>query len=201
MQALKEKKKTNRRQLARVHDEEKVTYEANVILKWGSEQKSEYTKEDDDDETIEYVDTDEKEEKKDDDDNKSIEFEQTNDEETDDEFVHVLTPILETPLAAPVTTLLPPPSLSTISPVILQTTTPIPTPQITTEAPILTNAVLEFDARTTVQLRVAKLEKDMSELKKIDHSTKAIASLKSKVPRVIDNYLGSKISDALQKEL
>ncbi|GJU86325.1 hypothetical protein Tco_1293871 [Tanacetum coccineum] len=36
-----------------VPDEEKVTSEANVILEWGSEQESEYSKEEDDDETIE----------------------------------------------------------------------------------------------------------------------------------------------------
>ncbi|GJW93735.1 hypothetical protein Tco_0173407 [Tanacetum coccineum] len=55
-----------------VLDEEKVTSEANVILEWGSKQESEYSKEGDDDEMIEWVDTYEEEEKKDDDDDKSI---------------------------------------------------------------------------------------------------------------------------------
>ncbi|GJU86326.1 hypothetical protein Tco_1293872 [Tanacetum coccineum] len=59
----------------------------------------------------------------------------------------VLTPIPETPSVAPATTLLPPPSVSTIPP-----------------------------------LRVAKLEKDVSELKKIDHFAEALATLKSQVP-------------------
>ncbi|GJR91135.1 hypothetical protein Tco_0215146 [Tanacetum coccineum] len=84
-----------------IPDEEKVTFEANVILEWGSEQESEYIEEDDDDEKIEWVDTDEEEEKNDDDDDKSIDLKKTydefvhseehaqdNDEETDDEFVH-----------------------------------------------------------------------------------------------------------------
>ncbi|GJS45369.1 hypothetical protein Tco_0595490 [Tanacetum coccineum] len=35
-----------------------------------------------------------------------------------------------------------------------------------------------------VQLRVAKLEKNVSELKKIDHSAKALAALKSQVPMI-----------------
>nr|GFB42638.1 hypothetical protein [Tanacetum cinerariifolium] len=48
-----------------VPDGENVTFEVNVILEWGSEQKK----------------------KKDDDDNKSINLEQTDDEETNDEFV------------------------------------------------------------------------------------------------------------------
>ncbi|GJX70953.1 hypothetical protein Tco_0308124 [Tanacetum coccineum] len=43
------------------------------------------------------------------------------------------------------------------------------------------------------QLRVAKLEKDVFELKKIDYSAEALASLKSQVPTVVDNYPGSKI--------
>ncbi|GKC63628.1 hypothetical protein Tco_1096226 [Tanacetum coccineum] len=286
-----------------VPDEEKVTSEGNVILEWGSKQESEYYEEEDDDETIEWVDMDKEEEKKDDNDDKSIDLEQTDDEETDDEFMHgeehvqdddeetddefvhgdeqvnddedeemtnaeveesgngdeeitdaakvdagkteqvkddakkaelpptssslsvslgfgdqflklssdtslivsvnfepsVLTPIPET--VAPTTTLLPPPSVSTIPPVLLQTTTPIPSPPITTEAPTITTAVPESDALTAVQLRVAKLEKDVSELKKIDHFAEALASLKSQVPTVVENYLGSKIGDDLQKVL
>ncbi|GKB62621.1 hypothetical protein Tco_0918807 [Tanacetum coccineum] len=73
-----------------VLDKEKVTSKAksNVILDWGSEQESEYSKEGDDDENIKWVDTDEEEEKNDDDDDKSINLEKTGDEETNDEFVH-----------------------------------------------------------------------------------------------------------------
>ncbi|GKG60645.1 hypothetical protein Tco_0614207, partial [Tanacetum coccineum] len=52
-------------------------------------------------------------------------------------------------------------------------------------------------ALTDVQLRVTKLEKDMFELKKIDHSAEALATLKSQVPIVVEHYLGSKMSDDL----
>ncbi|GKC92937.1 hypothetical protein Tco_1158379, partial [Tanacetum coccineum] len=86
----------------------------------------------------------------------------------------VLTPIPETPSLAPTTTLLPPSSVSTIPPVPHQTIAPIPTPPITTDAPTITTDVLESDSLSVVQLRVAKLEKDVSELKKIDHSPKAL---------------------------
>ncbi|GJX04420.1 hypothetical protein Tco_0190336 [Tanacetum coccineum] len=48
-------------------------------------------------------------------------------------------------------------------------------------------------------LRVSKLENDVSKLNKIDHSAKALATLKSQVPTVIEQYLGSKIGDDLQK--
>ncbi|GJX28222.1 hypothetical protein Tco_0236301 [Tanacetum coccineum] len=90
----------------------------------------------------------------------------------------VLTPLQETPLVAPVTSL-PPPSVSTIPPVLLETTSPIPTPPITTETPTITTIVPESNALIAIQLRVEKLENDVSELKKIDHSTEALAALKS----------------------
>ncbi|GJV72265.1 hypothetical protein Tco_1492260 [Tanacetum coccineum] len=100
---------------------------------------------------------------------------------------------------APITTL-PPPSVSTIPPLPLQqTTAPIPPPPITTDALTITTAVPESNALPVVQLRVEKLEKDVSKLKKIDHSTKALATLKSQVPTVVEQYLGSKIDDDLQK--
>ncbi|GKG54819.1 hypothetical protein Tco_0562806, partial [Tanacetum coccineum] len=82
-----------------------------------------------------------------------------------------------------------------------QTTTPIPTPSITTEAPTITTAIHEFDALTVVQLRVAKLEKNVSKLKNIDHFPEALTSLKSQVPMIVEHYLGSKIDDDIQKVL
>ncbi|GJW68827.1 hypothetical protein Tco_0123251, partial [Tanacetum coccineum] len=281
----------------------------------GSEQESEYSEEDqrDDDETIEWVDTNEEKEKKDDDDDKIIDLEQTGDEEIDDEFVHgeehmtnaeveesgngdeenidaaktdagnteevkddakkaelpptssslsvssgfgdqflklssdtsligaikdttdaeinslldikiqsevshiqspsvliipvsviskpfVLTPIPETPLVAPVTTLLTPSFVSTIPPVPHQSTTPIPTQPITTDAPTITIVVPESNTLTNVQLRVTKLEKDVFELKKMDHFAEALATLKSQVPIFVEHYLGSKIGNDLQKK-
>ncbi|GJX41342.1 hypothetical protein Tco_0256332 [Tanacetum coccineum] len=103
----------------------------------------------------------------------------------------VLTPVQETSLVAPITTL-PLPSVSTTPLVSQQTTTPITSPPITTDAPIITSVVLESDALSIVQLRVAKLEMFVSELKKIDHSAKAFATLKSQVPTVVDNILDLK---------
>ncbi|GKB91471.1 hypothetical protein Tco_0963743, partial [Tanacetum coccineum] len=67
----------------------------------------------------------------------------------------------------------------------------------TTDAEI--NSLLDIKIQS--ELRVAKLEKDVFELKKIDHSTKALATIKSHVPTVVDNYLRSKFGDVLQKEL
>ncbi|GJV29692.1 hypothetical protein Tco_1386140 [Tanacetum coccineum] len=103
----------------------------------------------------------------------------------------VLTPVQESPLIATVTSL-PPPSISTTPPIPQQTTTPIPTPPTITDAQIITTVVSKSDALSVVQLRVAKLEKDMYELKKIDLSTEALVALKTQVRSVVDNYLGSK---------
>nr|GEV27893.1 retrovirus-related Pol polyprotein from transposon TNT 1-94 [Tanacetum cinerariifolium] len=113
----------------------------------------------------------------------------------------VLIPIPKSPSVALVTSL-PPPSVSTRPPVSLQqTTTPIPTPPIITDAPTITTVVPEPNALADVQLRVEKLEKDVSKLKNIDHSAEALATLKSQVQTVIEHYLGSKIGDDLQKVL
>nr|GEV28246.1 hypothetical protein [Tanacetum cinerariifolium] len=48
---------------------------------------------------------------------------------------------------------------------------------------------------------VSIIPHDVPELKKIDHSTEALATLKTQVPMTIDNYLGSKLGDAFQKVL
>ncbi|GJZ97597.1 hypothetical protein Tco_0670050 [Tanacetum coccineum] len=112
----------------------------------------------------------------------------------------VLTPVQESSSIA-TTTNQPPPSVSTTPSVPQQTTTPIPTPTITTDALTVTTAVLEFEALFVVQLRVAKLEKDVFDLNKIDLLAEALIALKTQVPSVVDNYLGSKVGDVFQKEL
>ncbi|GJX12598.1 hypothetical protein Tco_0204356 [Tanacetum coccineum] len=85
---------------------------------------------------------------------------------------------------------------------VLQQTTPIPTttttPPIITEAPAIIPEITPFIA---LQLRVAKLEQDMSEVKKFDHSADVLASIQSQVPPVVDKYLGTKLDDALLKTL
>ncbi|GJU99218.1 hypothetical protein Tco_1328489 [Tanacetum coccineum] len=53
---------------------------------------------------------------------------------------------------------------------------------------------------TTPFLRVAKLEKYVFDLKKIDFFAKDLATLKTQVPSVIDNYLGSKQIHELPKK-
>ncbi|GKB93032.1 hypothetical protein Tco_0979169 [Tanacetum coccineum] len=77
----------------------------------------------------------------------------------------------------------------------------VTTPPITTEATSITTTLPEITPFIALQLRVAKLEQDMSEVKKTDHSAAALASIKSQVPTVVDKYLGTKLDDALLKIL
>ncbi|GKG64948.1 hypothetical protein Tco_0667580, partial [Tanacetum coccineum] len=50
----------------------------------------------------------------------------------------------------------------------MQQTTPIPTPPITTEVPSIITNLPEITTLTAIQLRVANLEQDVSELKQSD---------------------------------
>ncbi|GJX09790.1 hypothetical protein Tco_0199649 [Tanacetum coccineum] len=110
----------------------------------------------------------------------------------------VLTPIPETPLVAPATTLLPPSSVVTMSPVLLQTKTPIPTPPITTEASPVTT--IPYPLPAIIQ-RLFVLEKDVQDLKEVNNTTIIRASLRSEIPLAVNAYLGSSLGDALQKVL
>ncbi|GKB94780.1 hypothetical protein Tco_0980917 [Tanacetum coccineum] len=57
------------------------------------------------------------------------------------------------------------------------------------------------DESGETKLRVARLEQEMSEVKKTDHSADVLASIKSQVPTAVDNYLGTKLDDALLKSV
>ncbi|GJS38054.1 hypothetical protein Tco_0536436 [Tanacetum coccineum] len=112
-----------------------------------------------------------------------------------------LPPIPKIVTKTPVSTAVPSPQVTPIFSSIQQTPTPIPTPPIIIDAPTVTTTVPESNALTAVELRVAKLEKDVSELKTIDHSSEALAVLQSYVPTVVNSYLDTKVEDVFQKEL
>ncbi|GJW34978.1 hypothetical protein Tco_0057898 [Tanacetum coccineum] len=59
---------------------------------------------------------------------------------------------------------------------------------------------MKFNSFIALQLRVARLEQEMSEVKKTDHSADVLASIRSQVPTAVNNYLGTKLDDALLKE-
>ncbi|GJY61666.1 hypothetical protein Tco_0462323, partial [Tanacetum coccineum] len=72
--------------------------------------------------------------------------------------------------------------------------TPLP---INIEATTIITSLLEITPFITLQLRVARLEQEMSEVKKTDHQANVLASIKSQVPTAVDKYLGTKLDDAL----
>ncbi|GJR32936.1 hypothetical protein Tco_1109168 [Tanacetum coccineum] len=74
-------------------------------------------------------------------------------------------------------------------------------PPINTEATTITTSLPEITPFIALQLRVARLEQEMSEVKKTDHSADVLASIKSQVPTVVDKYLGTKLDDALLRSL
>ncbi|GKF30542.1 hypothetical protein Tco_0100340, partial [Tanacetum coccineum] len=74
-------------------------------------------------------------------------------------------------------------------------------PPINTEATIITTSLLEITPFIALQLRVARLEQEISKVKKTDHSADVLASIRSQVPTAVDNYLGTKLDDALLKVL
>ncbi|GKE43807.1 hypothetical protein Tco_1471091, partial [Tanacetum coccineum] len=108
----------------------------------------------------------------------------------------VLSPIPEIPTVTLATTLSPPSFVTTITPVLQQTITPIPTLPITTVAPVATTVPNPLPA---IAQRVYVLEKDVQELKQVDHSAKILAPIKSQIPSAVNKYLGSSLRDALQK--
>ncbi|GKE56900.1 hypothetical protein Tco_1496085, partial [Tanacetum coccineum] len=112
-----------------------------------------------------------------------------------------LPPIPEIVTKTPVSTAVPSPQVTPIISSVQQTPTPIPTQPITTDAPTITIVIPESDALSVVELRVAKLEKDVSEVKTVDHSSKALVVLQSQVLIVVDSYLDTKVRNVFQKEL
>ncbi|GKE30233.1 hypothetical protein Tco_1445617 [Tanacetum coccineum] len=91
---------------------------------------------------------------------------------------------------------------TTISPFIPQTqqSTPIPTPT-TSKTTTSTPAVPESKTFTAIHLRVSDLEKEVKELKNVDHSIALLATIKYEVPTAIKEYLGTNLGDTLHKVL
>ncbi|GJV00228.1 hypothetical protein Tco_1329498 [Tanacetum coccineum] len=56
------------------------------------------------------------------------------------------------------------------------------------------------EALTATLKRVSTLEKDVKELKQVDHSEVILESIKSLVPPAVNEYLGSGLGDSLQKK-
>nr|GEV22565.1 hypothetical protein [Tanacetum cinerariifolium] len=90
-----------------------------------------------------------------------------------------LPPIQEIIIETLVSTAVPSPQVAPIFSSIQQTPTPTPTQPIKTNALTITTIVPKSDALSAVELRVAKLEKDMFELKIVDHSSEVLIVLQN----------------------
>ncbi|GJX35854.1 hypothetical protein Tco_0247411 [Tanacetum coccineum] len=74
-------------------------------------------------------------------------------------------------------------------------------PPINTEATTITTSLPEITPFIALQLRVAILEQQMSEVKKTVQSADVLTSIESQVPTVVDKYLGTKLDDVLLRTL
>ncbi|GJW90608.1 reverse transcriptase domain-containing protein [Tanacetum coccineum] len=81
-------------------------------------------------------------------------------------------------------------------------TTPITTPPVTPSLPatkVSDASVPSSEALNSVLQRVSTLEKDVKELKQINHSAVTAEAIKSQVPPTVNEFLGSGLGDSLQK--
>ncbi|GJW43475.1 hypothetical protein Tco_0072274 [Tanacetum coccineum] len=103
----------------------------------------------------------------------------------------ILSPIYEIPSVALITTILPPPSISTILPILLQTITSIPTPPITTEAPPVTTIP---DPLPAISQRVSVLKKEKVDYKEIIKES-VQANVINEVKNQLPKFLPKAVSD------
>nr|GEV43223.1 hypothetical protein [Tanacetum cinerariifolium] len=82
----------------------------------------------------------------------------------------------------------------------LQQSTPIPTPT-KIKATTSTIAVPESKTLYVLHQRIIDLEKDVKELKNVDHSFALLSTIKSKVPNAVKEYIRTSLDDALYKVL
>nr|GEV48247.1 hypothetical protein [Tanacetum cinerariifolium] len=78
-----------------------------------------------------------------------------------------------------------------------QQSTPTPTP--TTEATTSLPTIPAFSSLFRFNQRVSVLEKELSQLKQVDHSAKLLEAIKSQVLAVVEAHLGTGLGDFIQK--
>ncbi|GJT93182.1 hypothetical protein Tco_1082027 [Tanacetum coccineum] len=77
-----------------------------------------------------------------------------------------------------------------------------PTPEPTTEpSTTLIPALLDFSSLFGFDHRVSILEKELSQLKQVDHSAQILTSIISQIPIMMDDHLGTRIRFATQTDL
>nr|GEV45987.1 hypothetical protein [Tanacetum cinerariifolium] len=77
--------------------------------------------------------------------------------------------------------------------------TSIPTPTPTTEATTSFPAIPDFSSLFRFNQRVSVLEKELSQLKQVDHSKQLFEAMKSQVPAVVEAHRGTRLRVFIQK--
>ncbi|GJW00431.1 hypothetical protein Tco_1555682 [Tanacetum coccineum] len=174
------------------------------IEDWGSDDETFLF--DDKDETIEHipwVSTDEDEyDDEDEEDDESIDIEKTDDERTElDNDDHEMLDAVKTDVAKEHEENAE--KLKNKRPMKnsrLMNNQFLNSPNVSLIGIIQENAEVEINSFYVVQ-RVYELEKDIPELKQVDHTPTILELIKSEVPEAVNKYLGSTLSDTLQKSL
>nr|GEW91495.1 hypothetical protein [Tanacetum cinerariifolium] len=83
---------------------------------------------------------------------------------------------------------------------ILQQLTPTPKPA-TKPSTTLIHALCDFSSLFGFDHRVSNLEKDLSQLKQVDHSAQILTSIRSQIPTMVDDHLSTRIRFATQTAL
>ncbi|GJT82400.1 hypothetical protein Tco_1056742 [Tanacetum coccineum] len=63
------------------------------------------------------------------------------------------------------------------------------------------DGVTKSETLNVIHLRLSDLEKEVKEVKNVDHSSALLSKIKSKVPNAVKEYLGTSLDDALYKVL
>ncbi|GKC13027.1 hypothetical protein Tco_1009809, partial [Tanacetum coccineum] len=92
-----------------------------------------------------------------------------------------------------------PPTISMITP-LPQLTTPSPAPT-TVSTTTSIRALLNFSSLFEFDQRVSTLEKELSQLKQVDHSAQLLESAKSQIPTIVDDLLSTRIRYATRTAL
>ncbi|GKE43845.1 hypothetical protein Tco_1471129, partial [Tanacetum coccineum] len=82
----------------------------------------------------------------------------------------------------------------------LQQLTPILTPT-TTKATTSTTVVPDLETLSAIYQRLSDIENEVKTLRNVDHSSTIRAAVKSEVPIVVKEYLGTSLDDALHKAI
>ncbi|GKB19333.1 hypothetical protein Tco_0853256 [Tanacetum coccineum] len=209
----------------------------------GSEEESEYSKEETVDEEIEWLTTYEEEEKKDDDeDDRSIDIEKTDDDKKLIEFVHYAEkteatkgdleqagklPLISSSLSvssgfgnqflnlSPNTSLngttkeSPDTEINSLLDIQIQQEVPyiyllsiLTVPVLVNPEPTVLSPIPEIPLVTLARTPPPpSYVSNLTPLKQVDQSLEILATIRSQVPTVVDEYLGSSLEDTLQKVL